>query len=77
MKLTIGSKVKLSQQGAARWGNRENDDPTNPIGAVGEVYLNPRYGKNFPYDVRWSTGYENCYREGDLELIKPRMEENE
>lgn len=77
MKIEKGSKVRLSQLGIRRWGNLEDDDPTNPVNAIGEVYLNPSYGSGFPYDVRWSTGYENCYKEGDLELIKPRMEENE
>lgn len=77
MKIVIGSRVRLSQLGIRRWSNRENNDPTNPIDAVGVVYRNPAYGSSFPYDVRWSTGYENCYKDGDLELIKPRMEENE
>lgn len=77
MKLKVGMKVKLSAKGAARWGCG-GDDPSNPINLVG--VLAPKTRGNtvtFPYAVDWSNGFDNVYREGDLEAVAPRMEENE
>lgn len=77
MNFKKGDRVKLSQQGIEEW-NLGNDDKTNPANMGGTLLLlRDRHPRNFLYEVRWDNNFENSYKEGDLVLIRPRMEENE
>lgn len=68
----VGDIVTISQQGT-RWcqlreGNFDGNG-NNPYGIEGEVIAVGDW-----ISVEWNNGWENNYREGDLDLVRVDLE---
>ena len=72
-KFKIGDIVKISKcsgyYGCGKSSNNPEDTPGKIIIAHGDGDLNIR--------VEWVNGTSNCYNETDLELVKPRVIQDE
>jgi len=65
----IGDRVRLSEQGKALWAKGES----NPD-CEGTVAVDGFWSDGFTDSVDWDNGRGNSYREGDLELVEPKVD---
>lgn len=63
----VGQKVVLSPKGLFKWS--DGLDKSNPKGKQGVVTRIDEEDFGW-FHVRWENGRDNCYEDGDLDVIE-------